>query len=107
MDKEELLGLFKYYREEKVNPFIGKDLMKAKWWEGEKDLLTKVENDTEVWQRITDAFNDAIKGRGVSGNLIDESIAFNQRAIYFYLDLWNGKNFPNDSLDDIFEYIKA
>lgn len=37
MKKEELLELFKFYKEEKQNPFIGRDTMKAKWWEGEKN----------------------------------------------------------------------
>lgn len=107
MERTDLLKLFKFYKEEKENPFIGKDLMKAKWWEGEKNLLTKVEDDDKVWKSITDIYTEAINEKVVSGALIDEKINFDQRAIYFYLDLWNGKNYPYDSLDDIFEYIKA
>ena len=107
MKKEDLLGIFKFYKEEKANPFIGKDPMKAKWWDGEKSLMTMIENDDAAWKRLADTFSEAIREKGVSGDLIDESINFNKRAVYFYLDLWNGKNFPYDSLDDIFEYIKA
>lgn len=107
MKKKDLLELFKFYKEEKENPFVGKDLMKAKWWEGEKNLLLLTENDSDAWRNITETFMEALSNKEVSGPLIDKNISFDQRAVYFYLDLWNGKNYPYDSLDDIFEYIKA
>lgn len=106
MKKEELLELFKFYKEEKQNPFIGRDTMKAKWWEGEKALFTLVEEDKFAWQRILNNLKKGIDKGYVSGYLIDTTISIEQRVIYFYLDLWNGKNFPHDSLDDIFYYVR-
>ncbi len=105
MDKENLRKLFKFYSGEEDNPFIGKDNFSAKWWEGEKCLLMLVENDKETWNRIANLLKKAIKENAVTTHLVDEKIDFDQRVIYFYLDLWNGKNFPYDSLDDIFGYV--
>lgn len=107
MERKELLELFKFYKEEKSNPFIGSDAMKAKWWEAEKSLLSAVERDSKTWQRVVSSLTKAIKEDGVSGVLADNGIDINQRAVYFYIDLWNGKNHPYDSLDDIFLYVKG
>lgn len=106
MEKNELLKLFKYYRGEVDNPYEP-NTIPFKWWEGEKSLLEKVTDDKEIWERIIRSLREAIKERAVSEYLLDDNVSIEKRAICFYLDLWNGKSFPYDSLDDIFEYIKA
>lgn len=106
MKKEDLLALFKFYKGEKSNPYIGKDSMKAKWWEGEKAMIT-IAIDNRKWQFIANSLKEAIRNNEVSGALIDSSIPIEKRIIIYFLDLWHGKWYPYDSLDDIFDYVKA
>lgn len=107
MEKKELLGLFKFYNEERKNPFIGKDLMKAKWWEGEKMFLEHIIGDPTFYARVEDELKAALTDGAVSDYIADNNNPMKKRTLVFYLDLWNGINHPNDSLDDIFDYIKA
>lgn len=103
MKREDLLKLFKYYKGEKNNPHeVG--TMPFKWWEGEKDFLGRFENDEGFFARVKDSLLEAIEKKEVSGNLIEEKRPIEERTLIFFLDLWNGKTYPNDSLDDIFTY---
>lgn len=106
MDKKDLLYLFKFYREEEKNPFIVGTLS-SKWWEGEKAFLNLITEDKDALARIIEHLKDAIKEGAATAHLIDNTINIEQRALYYYLDLWNGKNYPYDSLDDIFDYVRA
>lgn len=106
MTPKELLSYYKFFKGEKSNPYAPNSLP-FKWWEGEKMLFEHNADDKSFWERIVGSLKKAIKERLANYPLTDESISIEQRAIYYYLDLWNGKNFPYDSLDDIFEYIKA
>ena len=107
MNKASLIKLFKFYKEEQENPFVGKDFMKSKWWEGEKMFLENFRNDPGFFERVKKGLVDGIKEKQVSGFLADESNSIEARTVVFYLDLWNGKWFPYDSLDDIFDYVKS
>ena len=106
MKREDLLVLFKFYKSEESNPYIGKDSMKAKWWEGEKAMLTTA-IDNHKWEQIADSLKEAIKNHEVSGSLIDDTIPIEKRTVIYFLDLWHGKWFPYDSLDEIYDYVKA
>ncbi len=106
MEREDLLSLFKFYKGEETNPFTGKEPMKAKWWEGEKALLeTAIEG--KRWEVIVDSLKEAIRDKEVHRTLADDTIPIENRAIVYYLDIWNSRWFPNDSLDDIFDYVKG
>lgn len=106
METEEVKKYLKYYKGEETNPFQPISLQ-YKWWEGEKMLAENVSDDKQFWNRLENKLNEAVRDGMVSGYLIDKTVPIEKRAICFYLDLWNGKNFPYDSLDDIFEYIKS
>lgn len=107
MENKDLLKLFKYYRGEENNPFIGKDTMKAKWWEGEKMFFDNAMNDPAFLNRVRESLEEACERGTVSGYIADNNNPVEKRTLVFYLDLWNGKNYPYDSLDDIFEYIRT
>lgn len=107
MKAKVLTELFKFYKGEKENPFAKDKSQEAMWWDGEKSLYDKVVNDNNYWERLSDTLKQAIKEKGVSNALVDTSIPFDKRVIIFYLDLWHGKWFPNESLDVIFDYVKA
>ena len=107
MNRADLLALFKFYREEEKNPFIGKDAMKAKWWDGEKTFLETCVGDPLFFDKVKSLLEEAYGKGEVNGYLADKENPTGKRVLVFYLDLWNGKYHPYDSLDDIFEYIRA
>ena len=67
-------------------------------------VLSRCEEDEGFFARVKDSLLTAIEKKEVSGNLIEEKRSIEERTLIFFLDLWNGKTYPNDSLDDIFTY---
>lgn len=106
MNSKKVRALLKFYGGEKKNPYIGKNNKSAMWWEGEKSLLYLLETDGG-WERIIESLNEAVRKGGVLGALASDTLSTEQKAIIFYLDLWHGKNYPYDNLDDIYDYVKA
>ena len=104
MKTEKLLDLFKYFKNEKVNPFVGRDDNAALWWDGEKLLYENVKKDDAYWNRLMTSFDNAINAGNCGGNLLDNAQSKEKRAILFFLDIWHGRNFPYDSFDVIKEY---
>lgn len=107
MKKEDLLGLFKFYKGEVENPFATNDSMKAKWWEGEKMFFDNAMNDPAFFNRVKESLEEACERGAVSGYIADSNNPVEKRTLVFYLDLWHGKFFPYDNLDDIYDYVKA
>ena len=99
-----ILEHFKYYKQEKENPFKGTDQNSAMWWDGEKELFEQVERAPKFWEKLEIQFDQALKDRGLSGILVDETVEKGKRMVIFYLDLWHGKWFPFDDLDAIKDY---
>lgn len=106
MNRKRLFELLKFYKGETINPFIGNDPLKAKWWEGEKALLERVDEEEDFFARVKEMLLEAIQKGHVNNALADEKRSLDERTIVFFLDLWHGKHYPYDSLDDIFDYIK-
>ncbi len=106
MKKEELLGLFKYYKGEEECPYE-KGSKEGMWWEGERMFFVSFVEDEGFLRRMIDRLKDAIKEGRVTHPLDDERMGIEQRANIFYLDLWHGKWFPYDDRDLLFDYIKA
>ncbi|MBR1889445.1 MAG: hypothetical protein IJ816_02330 [Alloprevotella sp.] len=102
MNREELLKHFKYFNQEDTPP-TKIDATKRIWWEGERELYELCANNF-FWLRLTDSFIAAEKRKELSGKLIDKSIPEVQRIIIFFLDIWHGKHFSYDSLDEINNY---
>lgn len=103
MDKKTLLSLFKYYKGENDNPYMD-NKNACMWWYGEESLMSLCNGNWEKFDDIKKMLEEAITKGHVSDMLIDESIGIDKRTIVFYLDLWHGKHFPYNSLDEIFNY---
>ena len=101
---EKLLINFKYYKQEKENPYKGTDANAAMWWDGERLLFEKVQADPEYYNKLNKEFDEALAAGACSGVLADENNAREKRAIIFFLDIWHGKFFPYDSADQIKQY---
>ena len=99
-----LLENFKYFKNEKENPFKGTDQNSAMWWDGERELFNRVENDPKFWDKLEKQFDRALENRGLSGILVDETVKKEKRMVIFFLDLWHGKWLPFDDLDAIKDY---
>lgn len=99
-----ILEHFKYYKQEKENPFKGTDQNSAMWWDGEKELFERVERAPKFWEKLEIQFDQALNDRGLSGILVDETVEKGKRMVIFYLDLWHGKWFPFEDLDAIKDY---
>ena len=97
---------FKYYRGEPVNPYIGISENATTWWEGEKafyDASSAPDGD-EFISRVTRWFDKADSEGELLGRLTERSTPKNERVLVFFLDLWHGKHFPYESLDEINKY---
>ena len=103
MKKDQLLPLLKYYKGETDVPENFTPVQQL-WWEGEKTLVERIEQEPGFFSRILNTYREALKAKQVSGVLADTNINENKRVIIFYLDLWHGKHFPYDDLDLIFQY---
>lgn len=101
---EKLLQNFKYYKQEKENPFKGTDANAAMWWDGERVLFENAQSDPEYLGRLNNEFDEALAAGACSGVLVDEGIAREKRAIIFFLDIWHGKFFPYESANQIKQY---
>ena len=55
-------------------------------------------------KNITRDYEDALSHNSLNGRLLDKSISKKERILLFYLDLWHGKWFPYDNLDEIRNY---
>lgn len=102
MTEQELLRHFKYYNREEEPP-TDFDANKRLWWAGEKMLLEKC-HEPSFWNKLKFSFQEAEKAKALSGILTDNSISDTKRIIIYFLDLWHGKFFPYDSLDEIDKY---
>jgi hypothetical protein len=94
---------FKYYHGEQKNPFEKKKENAATWWFGEKlfyESISREDGDRFI-KRITRDYDDALSHNILKGKLLDRSIPKKDRILLFYLDLWHGKWFPYDNLDEI------
>lgn len=94
---------YKYYKGEKTNPFSEKE-NGFMWWEGENQFAANIKRDSSFYSRVLSLYNEALSEDNVSGILADKSIQTEKRVLIFYLDLWHGKNYPYDNLDEIFSY---
>ena len=97
---------FKYYHGEQKNPFEKKDENAAMWWEGEKVFYESISRDdgNRFRKNITRDYEDALSHNSLKGRLLDKSISKKDRILLVYLDLWHGKWFPYDNLDEIRNY---
>ena len=97
---------FKYYQGEQENPFRDKNDQKAMWWDGEKLFYDNIsrENGDLFIDNLSKDFENAMSHSSLSGKLIDKTISKQDRLLIYYLDLWHGKWFPYDSLDEIQYY---
>ncbi len=102
MTEQELLRQFKYYNGENEPPKEFDD-NKRLWWGGEKTLLEKC-RDSSFWNRLKSSFKEAEKANALSGILIDSSVPEIKRIIIYFLDLWHGRFFPYNSLNEINKY---
>lgn len=96
---------FKYYNGEEENPFTD-DGNASLWWDGERlfyETITAPGGDSFI-KRLRDNYDDALARGGLSGPLADESVPRETRLLIFYLDLWHGKWYPYDDLDEILKY---
>ncbi len=103
MTTKQLQCLFKYYNNEEQCPYEANSNEQL-WWNGEKALLERYQQDSSFWERIIVSLKEAIMDGKCTGILTDTSLPIEQRAIVFYLDLWHGKNYPYDDLDLIYKY---
>ena len=101
---EKLLQNFKYYKQEKENPFKVTDANAAMWWDGERVLFENAQSDPEYLGRLNNEFDEALAAGACSGVLVDEKVAREKRAIIFFLDIWHGKFFPYESANQIKQY---
>lgn len=102
MKEAELIKLCKYYNGESECPYP--DPNSSLWWGGEKQFVDTCLKNEDFFEHVRRLYLDALEKRQVSHMLVDMSIAENKRVLIFYLDLWHGKWFPQDSLDAIFDY---
>ena len=96
---------FKYFNGEEENPFTD-DGNASLWWEGEKHFYEKIsvpEGDSFI-NRLRENYDEAFAREEVSGPLADESLPKETRLLIFYLDLWHGRSYPDDDLDEILKY---
>lgn len=96
---------FKYFNGEEENPYKD-DGNASLWWDGEKSFyekLTAPGGDSFI-ERLRDNYDAAFLRGGVSGLLADESVPKETRLLVSYLDLWHGKWYPFDDLDEILKY---
>jgi hypothetical protein len=96
---------FKYYHGEQKNPFE-KNGNAATWWSGEKLFYESIsrEDGERFINGITRDYDDALSHNILKGKLLDRSIPKKDHILLFYLDLWHGKWFPYDNLDEIRNY---
>lgn len=102
MTKQELLKQFKYYHGEDEPP-KDYDNNKRLWWGGEKVLFEKC-LEPSFWDRLESSFRGAEEKKALSGVLADASVSETKRIIIYFLDIWHGRYFPYDSLDEINHY---
>ena len=95
---------FKYYRGEPQNPFSDKN--DAMWWSGEKLFYDTISRETgdQFIHDLTKDFDKALSHHSLKGKLLDKTISKKDRMLIYYLDLWHGKWFPYDNLDEIYSY---
>lgn len=79
-------SIYKYYKGEKENPFVGKDTNHnhATWWEGEKLFHEQWQQNKDFGKRIAQ----------ISNVKTTTNIEGKKRLLLAYLDLWVGKWFP-------------
>lgn len=99
-----LLEHFKYFKNEKENPFKENNKTAAMWWDGEKILFDKVEKNSDYWETCKSSYKKAFDNGKCFGKLMDTNISEERRVIMFFLDIWHGKWFPFDNLDAIQSY---
>lgn len=104
MDKNDFIKQCKYYKGEEENPFVTEDRLSAMWWDGEKSFYDKLGDNLNFFNKVGGLLQKSIENKDVSGILVDDSVAFEKRALIFYLDLWHSKWFPYDNLDVIYKY---
>lgn len=100
----EVLKNLKYYRHEAENPYKGTDRNAATWWEGERALVDLVNKNPEYLDKLETLYNEAFSHKKLRGKLANGELPKVERLIVFFLDLWHGKNYPYDNLDDIEKY---
>ena len=96
----------KYYTGGTDNPYVGMNQNSALWWEGERAFYEAVSTPDggEFLSRLEEWFDKAEREGHLSGRLVDAAIPKKERLLVFFLDLWHGKNFPYDDLDEINKY---
>lgn len=103
MKKDDLIPLLKYYHGEE-NPPEEFTPVQALWWEGEKALCSRVENDVSFFNTLMEMFREAEKDKNISGILLNRKLKDKERAIIFFFDLWHGQYYPYYNLDLINDY---
>lgn len=101
---QDLIGFFKYYKNEDENPFGGKNKNASIWWVCEKQLFNILMCIPEYWSELEEAYDKSLLNGYCSGVLADLNVQKEKRIILFFLNLWHTKWSHRDTLNIFKDY---